>query len=347
MAAWGTRQQALPAHKFMTIDQDLAGQGGCGLRPERAAVIVGMVIIAIALAACGPSEMTPVAVVPMPPTATCTGTATPEWAPTPTAWPTHPAARTPTAPPSPTTVPTPVQVSPSPTPRQPIVVLDPGHTAQTVGAQSADGSLVEHQLTLSLAYRLAPMLQRSGFEVHITRRPDGSLVLPIEDLNKSGTIEDHEELQPRIDLANLVSADVVVSLHFNGSPDPLASGTSVYYANTGPYITESMKLATIMQRSLVAAIRADGYNTTDLGALSDRGLKSYGTLYSLGQNPQMVRKGRWPGVLIEPLFLTNSQDAAYLRRPHALDAIAQGCLRSLCAYFDLTCYRLQRGTQLE
>ncbi len=218
--------------------------------------------------------------------------------------------------------------------RRPVVVLDPGHTP-TIGAMSADGSLREDELTLALALKLAPLLEQRGFIVYLTREASGRLIMPVRDDNNNGKIDDHEELQPRTDLANVVGADIVVSLHFNGSADPQEKGTSVYYASIGPYIRESVRLGEYLQAALVAALRRSGYQAPDWGVLSDEGLKPYGTLYSLGQNPQFARKGRWPAVLIEPLFLTNTDDAAFLKRPDALDIIAHGCARAIGAYFGV------------
>jgi N-acetylmuramoyl-L-alanine amidase len=223
--------------------------------------------------------------------------------------------------------------------RQPVVVLDPGHTPETIGAVSADGALAEHTLTLALAQKTAAILQQRGITVYLTRLADGSLALPLRDENGNGLLDDHEYLQPRTDLANHVHADVLISLHFNGSPDPAHAGASVYYAGVGPYVHESVRLAIIMQRSLVAGLRRSGYNVADLGALSDAGLKDYGTLYSLGQNDAFARQGRWPGVVIEPLFLTNAGDAAFLQRLDALDVLAQACAQAISEYLGVGCCR--------
>ncbi len=233
-----------------------------------------------------------------------------------------------------------VQAQPAmPTPRRPVVVLDPGHTSETVGAVSAGGTLAEHDLTLALAYKLAPLLKERGFDVYMTRSAAGSTVLPVKDENSDGVLDDYEYLQPRTDLANQVNADVLVSLHFNGSTNPVQSGASTYYAAIGPYLAESVRLASFVQRKLVEGMGASGYHVVDAGVLSDAGLKSYGTLYSLGQNPQFARAGRWPGVLIEPLFLTNAADAAFLKRADALDVLAQAVARAISDYFGVGCRR--------
>lgn len=225
-------------------------------------------------------------------------------------------------------------VSPLRADERPVVVLDPGHTPETIGAVSADGELAEHALTLALAQKLAVLLEERGFTVHLTRRADGNLALPVRDEDGNGVIDDWEHLQPRTDLANMVGARILVSLHFNGSPQPEQSGTSVYYTTEGSYVAQGRRLATLFQRHLLAGLRAAGYHTIDLGALSDAGLKEYGTLYSLGQNPHFARLGRWPAVVLEPLFLTNRNDAAFLRNPAALDALAHSCARAIGEYFS-------------
>ena len=291
----------------------------------------GVVLVALALfvvacaAAASQLGPQPVGLAPEPlPGATSTPAPIAAPAPLPTA----------TATATATATPTPTQAL-----RRMVVVLDPGHTPDTVGAVSADGLFAEHEFTLALALKLAPLLERRGFTVYLTRRAEGSLVLPLRDENGNGVLDDYEYLQPRTDLANLVSADVLVSLHFNGSRDPAHAGTSVYYASAGPYIADSMRLASMMQRWLVDGLRSSGYDVADLGALSDAGLKSYGTLYSLGQNPQFARLGRWPGVLIEPLFLTNAADAAFLRRADALDVLSQAIAQAVSEYLGVGCCR--------
>jgi N-acetylmuramoyl-L-alanine amidase len=90
-----------------------------------------------------------------------------------------------------------------------VVVLDPGHGGADPGAVS--GPVVEKDLTLALAKRLRTELESQGIRVVLTRNDDRDL--PAE---------------TRAEIANRVSADLVLSLHFDGYVDPRARGATAY-----------------------------------------------------------------------------------------------------------------------
>ena len=95
------------------------------------------------------------------------------------------------------------------------IVLDPGHGSSDSGAtqKTANGTLlVEKEQNLIVANKLKDLLEASGATVYMTRTTDKAL---------SNT--------QRYEYANSTGADVLVSLHMNGSKDPTVDYTNVLY----------------------------------------------------------------------------------------------------------------------
>src|SRR3954451_16186287 len=130
-----------------------------------------------------------------------------------------------------------------------LICIDPGHDAKwapgAVGRNYAgvvpihptEGiPLYEHELTLSVAYRLKALLEADGAEVCVTMKPrDEGGANQVEPVDYTGdgrvrtsgqAIEDTpERTQPRIDWANDFGAEVLLSVHFNGLDDASVRGT--------------------------------------------------------------------------------------------------------------------------
>jgi N-acetylmuramoyl-L-alanine amidase len=81
-----------------------------------------------------------------------------------------------------------------------VIVIDPGHGADNLGAKSAVSDRYEKEFVLDWARRLAPLLRAQGWSVYLTRTNDTEVSLP-----------------DRLALADDVHADLFVSLHFNSS----------------------------------------------------------------------------------------------------------------------------------
>jgi N-acetylmuramoyl-L-alanine amidase len=105
------------------------------------------------------------------------------------------------------------------------VVIDPGHGPNNSGAGNGTYGLVERHVNLDVSLRLAPMLTAAGYNVILTRYGDYNLSHVAADT----AIERRDEIQARVDLANQSNADILVSVHFNGSSAYHIRGTEVYY----------------------------------------------------------------------------------------------------------------------
>ena len=91
-----------------------------------------------------------------------------------------------------------------------IIVLDPGHGGIDSGTTGVDG-LMEKDLVLDEAKRLAIVLRKRGYVVRLTR--DSDVYIP---------------LKQRVDIARAANADLFVSLHADSNPDAAVNGASVY-----------------------------------------------------------------------------------------------------------------------
>lgn len=126
-----------------------------------------------------------------------------------------------------------------PLPRAPgrkLIVVDAGHGGKDAGA-TREG-IYEKNMTLSIALKLRDVLQKMGYQVHMTRDVDKFL-----------------ELSEITAITNRVKPDLFVSVHINSSTNPGLNGLETYY-----YHDRSLPLAKAIHRQMVAAISAKDNN---------------------------------------------------------------------------------------
>ncbi|MSQ31215.1 MAG: hypothetical protein EXR64_04205 [Dehalococcoidia bacterium] len=246
----------------------------------------------------------------------------------------------------------------SPTARRvPVVVLDPGHAVDEAGA--AAFGVVEKESNLDFAVRVAGMLRERGIEVILTRTADVRAAAPGEQpTREQGYNGTRLDLQARIDLANAARADVFVSLHSNGAPDPEVRGYEVYYNAARPFANESRTLARLLLDGVSTEMRASGYPAMARGAFDDACLKAFqgrcfplmllgpsrvtareevyrrggtpeGLGFAPGKDAITLRPTQMPGALVELLFISSPADVALLRDDGARNAMARGVARGV------------------
>jgi N-acetylmuramoyl-L-alanine amidase len=183
-------------------------------------------------------------------------------------------------------------------PRHPLagltIVVDPGHPP--AGARGPT-RLYEGDANLAIAFRLKRRLEAEGARVFLTRA-DRSAV----------------RLFDRTRLAELLDADVLVSVHNNALPDgvnPFEShGTSVYFFHAG-----SLDLARALQQGLLDAL----------------GLRDLG----IGRADLALARPTWmPAALTEGAFMMIPAQEAALRDPAFLEAYARGLATGLRAFLS-------------
>lgn len=251
--------------------------------------------------------------------------------------------------------------------RPKVIALDPGHGGPEVGAVHPGSRgrppLTEKDSNLDMAFRLRSLLEAAGYQVVLTRETDRRATG--ESTGPTAFPATRLDLQRRIDIANEAGADLFISLHSNGSPNPAESGVEVWYDPNRPFGAENVRLAGLVQRHILESLAAYGYRARDRGIKDDTTFRffngRYIPLFVLGPprettRTEVIRRGarpedvgfppdadvmmtratQMPGVLVEMLFLTNDADAEVLRDPAGRDAIARGIRDAINAFFGAT-----------
>ena len=221
------------------------------------------------------------------------------------------------------------------------VFVDAGHGGPDPGVigEAGGAPVMEKAVTLTVAKRLAPLLQNHGYRVIMSRTTD-SLVAVNPAASGHLTADDiRRDLLTRIACANAAGANLLVSIHFNGLVDPSIGGSETFYDSARPFAASNRRLAIDLQRSITSAL-----GTANLGvwpddenvgpALSAAG-SVYGHLIELGPpSPGYVdNPSRMPGALVEPLFLSNAIDARQAADPAVQQRIAVAIDRGIRGYF--------------
>lgn len=179
-----------------------------------------------------------------------------------------------------------------------VVILDPGHGGADRGVTAAGSE--EATLVEELAYRIEGRLTATGVLAFLTRGPEGSF----------------PEAE-RAAFANAAEADLCISLHVDGSRNPLASGLATYYYGNDRYGQGSdigSRFAGLVQREIIAR--------TDLVDC-----RTHAKTWDL------LRRTRMPTVRIELGYLTNPGDAARLSDPDFRDVVAEAVVVAVQRHF--------------
>jgi N-acetylmuramoyl-L-alanine amidase len=219
---------------------------------------------------------------------------------------------------------------------RPVVVVDPGHGGKEIGATAkySDGQMLEKEINLKVALRLAELLRDQGIEVVMTRTTDVQ-VNSDKDINGDDKVNLTDDLQARVDKANTVSADLLIAVHFNGLDDASKRGTQIFYADERPFMDRSKALAEMVDTNMVKQLDKAGYQTIDRKATPDSQLLGRGVhFYLLGPESKIIKRAsQMPGVIGEALYLTNPDDAAAIRKPEVQEAVARAYADAVKEYF--------------
>lgn len=281
------------------------------------------------------------------PTPTPIPTATPEPTPVPTVTPIPP-----TPPPPPTAIPRPADPTPTPVPvarpevdasyaqdGRNIVCIDPGHGGIDLGnVRLENGQIVlqEKDFTLEHSLLLAQRLRDDGFEVVLTRDTDTEVNPSNEDVNGDGITADPDgpartdqldDLQARVNICNLASADLLVSVHYNGAENTALQGYEVWYNDQRPFSGRSAEFATLMHQALAEAYAAAGYDANDRGI----GIEDHAVTGPA--RPGKLVPSNMPGAVIEGIFLSNAEDAAFIDTDKGEETLVGAYERAIQEYF--------------
>ena len=188
----------------------------------------------------------------------------------------------------------------TPIPKEVIVVIDPGHGGEDLGATKGD--LYEKELNLDISLKMGKLLKKLGINVIYTRDKDIDV-----------------GLDERVNIANNIDAALFISVHNNYMPNDAGyKGTETLYCtpvNTDEKKMDGQKLASIVQNKLVSTLK-----TVDNG-----------TIYR--PNLVVLRKTNMPAVIAEVAYMSNSSDRAKLTddgfRQKAAEALTEAVIDAL------------------
>jgi N-acetylmuramoyl-L-alanine amidase len=257
----------------------------------------------------------------------------------------------------------------APNPGAIVVAIDPGHGGcLDWGVPNPWDNTVESAEksdTLAIGLALRDLLVAQGIEVVMTRTDDSALAgdyqpdfgcngPPWRDVDgngqagfdETGHTRTRDELQARIDLANLSRADALISIHINsltanGEPVPVAA-TETYYDDETPWGTSaSSGLAQSVQGGVMAALGGvASYQRQDRGIaavayyLISRQWQDGDTCETSGDVWCRPHRGiQLPSVLTEVGSITFEAESQLLAGQAGRAAAAQGIFDGLVGYF--------------
>lgn len=262
-------------------------------------------------------------------------------------------------PPTPALSPEPT-VTPTPNPRYAgkVVCLDPGHGGSDPGysreANEIAPAMEEAHYNLAFARAVKARLEAHGFIVVMTREDDADVNAEGADVNGDGRTAANQqssgdrerarnvdELQARINVCNEAGADLLVSMHINGFPDPSVRGYETWYSNRRGFRANNRLFARFAFEEMGEQMRMAGYNALprevndDDDAHVEIGRDAFDTYLITGpaQRGEIVPSAM-PGAIVEVLFISNDQDAAFLASNEGRNAVVTAYERAILRYFD-------------
>lgn len=209
-----------------------------------------------------------------------------------------------------------IKITESRVPGRPIVLIDPGHGGHDPGAPGVSGTVSEKELTLAFARELRDVLARNG-RVRVALTRDGDATLSLDE---------------RAAIARQIGAGLLVSVHMDSAPNPLARGATIYSLSDVASDAEAARFAQAENRAGDALTSEQGGGVRFL--LSDLALREQmqesaelATRLVSGNRGRMLlrpephkfaafhvlRRSEVPGVLFEAGYISNVEDEALLR----------------------------------
>ena len=223
-----------------------------------------------------------------------------------------------------------------------VVVIDAGHGGKFPGAHY--GGVYEKDLTLKVALKLGKLVEEGmpGVKVVYTRTADRTLGADLA-----------ADLQARADIANKAGGDLFISIHANAAPratgvrgvETLIMGESPKeqrYNENALFENNREDLIDMSDERTAAIVRAyiqnlqftyGEYSMAIARCIQNNYLKA--GRHSRGIKPQLLRvlyATDMPGVLTEIGFLSNSQEAAYMKSEKGQTEIARSIYEGVKNY---------------
>jgi len=182
----------------------------------------------------------------------------------------------------------------------PTVVIDAGHGGNDQGAKAKNPFCEEKRICLQTARLVKKYLDQLGFHVIMTRDTDAFI-----------------PLFRRIEIAKQSDAAIFVSIHFNSSRIPTASGIEIFFHDS-----KEEKQRSSLSKRLADSILTRVLRRTEAHS---RGVKK-GNLY-------VIRETSMPAVLLEGGFISHPQERVSLKSYEYQEKIARGIAEGIDHYF--------------
>ena len=190
------------------------------------------------------------------------------------------------------------------------IVVDAGHGGADPGKVGIN-DILEKDINLSIALRLAEELESAGISVVLTRTSD-------VDLSNGASNFKSSDMRNRCALITEANPIFTISIHQNSYPSEQVSGAQVFYFAESD---EGKTLATTLQNSLIA----------NVDPTNKRQPKANDSYYLLKKTPT-------PTVIVECGFLTNPTEAALLSTTEYQDKVVNAIFLGIMEYLESNDY---------
>lgn len=170
------------------------------------------------------------------------------------------------------------------------VIIDPGHGGFDGGAGAADGTL-EKDINLKIAQKTRDILALSGFNVIMTRAKDTGTE---DNSDTSISLRKKSDLKNRLELMEVNSDGIYVSIHLNKFTTSAARGTQVFYT---PNFDNAKTLGEFIQSTVIENLQPDNHRVIKRGS----------------DNTYLLKNAKIPAVIVECGFLSNKSDLDNLK----------------------------------
>ena len=186
-----------------------------------------------------------------------------------------------------------------------IVVLDAGHGGSDAGetAMAQDVSLQEKDITLATVKKAGELLSAQGIQIYYTREDDSDC---------SG--------QDRVDFANALQADMLISVHVTSAEDTTVYGIRTEY--NAQYFIPDFSSADLAYLLLTKVAETTNEKALDIISGQD--------------DNAVIRDAMIPVAQLDMGFLSNQQERKLLQKDAYTEKVAQGiCDAVLLAYKEM------------
>ena len=198
-------------------------------------------------------------------------------------------------------------------------------------------TLQEKDIVLEHSLLLGERLRDEGYEVVFTRETDTEVNPSNEDVNGDGEVapeggpartDQLDDLQARVNICNLAAADLL-SRSITTAPKTNSSLAMKCGQRRAAISGRSEAFATFIHEALAEAYANAGYEAVDRGI----GIEDH-VVTGPERSGELV-PSEMPGAVIEGLFLSNEEDAAFIESEIADETIVGAYEQAITRYFSV------------